>query len=614
MRFSQTFIDDLRRQADIVRIISDYVPLKKKGANWMACCPFHKEKSPSFSVNPVKDIFYCFGCGKGGSVYNFIMEIENVPFPEAIKSVAAKAGVTIPEMVEDKRFEARRKEADDVLALNALALVWWEAQLQNETPDALSAREYLKRRGISDETAKTFRLGFAPDSWDALSNHLRKQGVKTESIERSGLVVKKDSGGSYDRFRGRLMFPVMDAQGRSIAFGGRTMSPDGEPKYLNSPETSAYVKGHHLYGLNITREEIRKKKFAILVEGYLDLLIPFQHGVRNVIATLGTALTGEQAKLAARFARKIVVNYDGDRAGINAAKRAIETLLAEDIEVKVLVLPDNADPDEFIRKHGADEYHKRRGEALPHIQFVLEQVVRDRNLLRPADKAAAVEEALPYVRAVRNPIQKREFFDISMDTLRVDEPALRKELWETIKLGSGAEVAKVGQKVVRSFGLKPTVAEQKLLELLVTDSELRAEILPLLEPADYEELATATIFHAIAGLVAEGRPVDAIGLLAETEGDVVSEDVVPVLLISDSLREEGEALDDSMAVAKSCLNALRLLSLDRKLTRISSDLAAAERAGNAERSDKLALDYLELTKRKGDLLPRNEAALAQLMR
>jgi len=542
------------------------------------------------------------------------MEIENVPFPEAIKSVAAKAGVPIPEMLEDKRFEARRKEADDVLALNALALVWWEAQLQNETPDALSAREYLKRRGISDETAKTFRLGFAPDSWDALLNHLRKQGVKSENIERSGLVVKKDSGGSYDRFRGRLMFPVMDAQGRAIAFGGRTMSPDGEPKYLNSPETSAYVKGHHLYGLNITREEIRKKKFAILVEGYLDLLIPFQHGVRNIIANLGTALTGEQAKLATRFARKIVVNYDGDRAGINAAKRAIETLLAEDIEVKVLVLPDSADPDEFIRKHGADEYHKRRGEALPHIQFVLEQVLRDRNLLRPADKAAAVEEALPYVRAVRNPIQKREFFDISMDTLRVDEPALRKELWETIKLGSGEEVAKVGQKVVRSFGLKPTVAEQKLLELLVTDSELRGEILPQLEPADYEELATATVFHAIAKLVAEGRPVDAIGLLAETEGDVVSEDIVPVLLISHSVREEGEALDDSMAVATSCLNALRLLSLDRRLARISSDLAAAERAGNAERSDKLALDYLELTKRKGDLLPRNEAALAQLMR
>jgi len=191
-----------------------------------------------------------------------------------------------------------------------------------------------------------------------------EQGVKSESIERSGLVVKKDSGGFYDRFRGRLMFPVMDAQGRAIAFGGRTMSPDGEPKYLNSPETAAYIKGHHFYGLNITREEIRKKKFAILVEGYLDLLIPFQHGVRNIIASLGTALTSEQAKLAARFARKIVVNYDGDRAGINAAKRAIETLLAEDIEVKVLVLPDNADPDEFIRKHGADEYHKKRGEAL----------------------------------------------------------------------------------------------------------------------------------------------------------------------------------------------------------------------------------------------------------
>src|SRR6266853_2088738 len=263
---------------------------------------------------------------------------------------------------------------------------------------------------MTEETIQTFRLGFAPDSWEMLSSHLLQKGATQEQLEKSGLVVRKDEGGSYDRFRGRLMFPVIDAQGRPIAFGGRTLEPDGEPKYLNSPETAAYTKGRHLFGLNLTRDEIRKRKFAILVEGYLDLIIPYQFGVRNMVASLGTALTMEQAKLMGRFARKVVVNYDGDSAGVKAAKRAIETLLAEDFETKVLVLPDGADPDEFIRTHGVEAYHERRGQALPHIQFVLDQAVRDRNLLRPADKASSVEEALPFVRAVRNGIQKREYF------------------------------------------------------------------------------------------------------------------------------------------------------------------------------------------------------------
>src|SRR5690242_12211254 len=413
MRFPQTFIDDLRRQSDIVRIIQDYVTLKKAGANWVARCPFHKETKPSFSVNPAKEIFYCFGCQKGGSVFNFVMEIERVTFPEAIKIVAEKSGVPLPKMIEDSRFEARKRESDQVIELNQWALQWWEDQLQSKA--ATSVRQYLKQRGLTDETAKAFHLGFAPDSWEALSTHLRQKGATQEQLERSGLVVKKEEGGSYDRFRGRLMFPVFDAQGKPIAFGGRTLDPEGEPKYLNSPETTAYTKGRHLFGLNLTRDDIRRQGFAILVEGFLDLIVPYQFGVRNVVASLGTALTPDQVKLLSRFARKVVVNYDGDRAGINAAKKAIEILLAEDLEVKVLVLPDNADPDEFIRKLGVTEYQRQRAQAQPHIQFVIESALRDRNLHRPAEKAEAVEEVLPYIRAVKNGVQKREYFDMAME-------------------------------------------------------------------------------------------------------------------------------------------------------------------------------------------------------
>lgn len=601
MRYPQTFIDDLRRQADIVRVIQGYVQLKKKGANWMACCPFHQEKTASFSVSPAKDIFYCFGCGKGGSVFNFVMEMERVTFPESIKIVAEKAGVPLPVMVDDGKFDERRKEADDVIELNTWALEFWEAQLSDGGADARRAREYLKTRELTDETRTLFRLGYAPDSWDALSSHLKTRGASDVQLERSGLVVKKDAGGYYDRFRGRLIFPVMDAQGRTVAFGGRILD-DGEPKYLNSPETAAYTKGRHLYGLNLTRDEIRKKKFAILVEGYLDLIVPYQFGIRNMVASLGTALTQEQAKLMTRFARKVVVNYDGDSAGVKAAKRAIETLLAEDFEIKVLVLPEGTDPDEFIRKSGVEAYHDRRGKALTHIQFVLDQAVRDRDLLRPADKAAAVEEALPYVRAVRNGIQKREYFDMTMDALRIDEPALRNELWQTIKKHTPLDTAGIRQKVVYATGAKPTFAEHRLLERLVHDEKLRSALLPQIASADYEALPTARIFEALIRIQEEGLDLDFANLSAKTEGDPVAVDLIPSLfMVSDEIAGS-DAMDHEFASPESCLVTLRQIALDRRILELGAEMAKAERAGDIERSNQLSLEKIELTQRLSALL------------
>ena len=599
MRFPQTFIDGLRRQADIVRIVQDYVTLKKTGANWVARCPFHKETKPSFSVNPAKEIFYCFGCQKGGSVFNFVMEIERVAFPEAIKIVAEKSGVPLPKMVDDSRFEARKRESDQVIELNQWALQWWQDQLQSKA--ATSVRQYLKQRGLTEETAGTFRLGFAPDSWESLSTHLRQKGASQEQLERSGLVVKKDEGGSYDRFRGRLIFPVFDAQGKPIAFGGRTLDPEGEPKYLNSPETPAYTKGRHLFGLNLTRDEIRRQGFAILVEGYLDLIVPYQFGVRNVAASLGTALTPEQVKLIARFARKVLVNYDGDRAGVQAAKRAIETLLAEDLEVKVLVLPDNADPDDFIRKYGVTEYQQRRSKAQPHIQFVIDQAVRDRNLHNPADKAAAVEETMPFVRAVRGRIQRREYFDIAMDALRVQTDQ-RRELWQRTRGAATADGATIQQVVVQA--LKPTVAEEKLLQMLLASEELRKIVLPRLEPSDYEGLATMPIFRALRKLNDEESEVSFDSLSAETADDPPSGELLARLMIAEPM----ESFDDALALTDSCMNALRLMKLDRQIDELSSEIAEAERAGEAERRDKLSLQLLELSKQRSNFLPAAQAS------
>jgi DNA primase len=607
MRYPQTFIDDLRRQADIVRVVGDYVTLKKKGANWMACCPFHQEKTPSFSVNPLKNIFYCFGCGKGGSVFNFVMELEGLSFPESVRVVAEKAGVPLPELVDDKKFETKRKEADEVVQLNAWALEFWERHLTEVNAEARAAREYVEGRGISDETRKTFRLGYAPNSWDALGAFLKTKGASIGQIERSGLVVKKDAGGYYDRFRGRLIFPVLDAQGRPVAFGARAMRAGDEPKYLNSPETAAYTKGRHLFGLSASREEIRKKRFAILVEGYLDLIIPFQHGVRNVVASLGTALTNEQARLLRRFARKVVVNYDGDRAGVSASKRAIEVLLPEDFEVKILVLPDGADPDEFVRAHGVEEYNKRRGQAVPHIQFVLEHALAGRDLRNPAQKAEAVEDVLPVVRATRNTIQRREYFDMMMDALRVEEAGLRQELWKSVGAHKGDTATDAGdikKRIVRAETQAPTVAEQRLLELLVQDGELRRQMLPHVAEEDFEDLPTASVFRALKSLDARGEAVDFSTLGALTEGDAVAADIVPLALMHEPERAEGEATDQFLAEAESCLSALRLMKVDRRIKDLAAEIARADRAGDEDARDRLVMEDLELKRRRTALMPR----------
>lgn len=602
MRYPQTFIDDLKRQADIVRVIQDYVQLKKKGANWMACCPFHKEKTPSFSVSPTKEIFFCFGCHKGGSVFNFVMEIERVSFPEAIRIVADKAGMPLPKMVDDSRFEARRHEADDVIQLNSWAMEWWQQQLES-SKEAQIAREYLVQRELTAETQKTFRLGYAPDSWDALSTYLRQKGATQQQIERSGLVVKKDEDrpGSYDRFRGRLIFPVLDVQARPIAFGGRALKADDNAKYINSPETVAYVKGRNLFGLNLTRDEIRRQEFAILVEGFLDLIVPYQAGVRNVVASLGTALTSDQAKLLSRFARKVVVNYDGDRAGVQAAKKSIEILLAEDIEVKVLVLPDNADPDEFIRKFGLTEYQRRRAQAQPHIQFVIENALRDRSLHRPADKAEAVEEVLPYIRAVNSRIQKREYFDMAMDSLGIDRDNVntstwRRELWQAVRDNRPAR-SSAAHAVAKEK--KVSAAEQRLLGLLLADANLRHQVLPMLEKEDYEDLATAPLFEALLALDREGTEIDFDALMAKTEGDDFSASVVPMVMMNSSLHGSNEHY-----VPAECVSTFRRMKIENRIEELKRELVIAERDDDSERLMKLVAERTKLDVERQLMLQR----------
>lgn len=609
MLFDQIFIDDLRDRADLIRIIEPYAPLKKKGANWMACCPFHQEKTPSFSVNPQKGFYKCFGCGKGGNAFTFLMEMEGLNFPEAVQRVAEMSGVQLPEPVDDKQFQQskqRREEkkqlSDQIIELNRIALEFWEAELQGKSKKAKEAREYLESRGIDDETQKAFHIGYAPDSWSALLEHLKEKGADEKLIEQSGLVsVNEEKERVFDRFRGRIMFPVLDVNGNPVAFGARAMGDD-QPKYLNSPETPAYVKGRNLYGLFQAKEALRQKKFAILVEGYLDLIALVQHGIRNVVASLGTALTPEQSRLLGRFTKKVVVNYDGDSAGIAAARKSIDVLLPDDFEIKVLILPDGKDPDDFVREFGAAAYNEVRGGAIAYLQFALVSAMTGRSLMNPKEKADAIEEVLPVLTLIKNPIQKRESFDQAMSYFRIPHGELQDRLWRTIKQGQASGAGEVAKQVRRAAGAKMTIAERKLLEYLVYDPELQDRIFPILEESDYEHLATASVFRALMELRDKNIPVTFESLNALVGDDEVVQDFVPVLLMTEPRRDRGEAIDDVLVKAEDSVLSLRRMAVESRIEEVSHELIAAEHARDAARIDQLVAEHLELSKMKQHLL------------
>ncbi|HMT08517.1 MAG TPA: DNA primase [Pyrinomonadaceae bacterium] len=613
MLYPQYFIDDLKNRADLVRIIQPYAAdLKKKGANWMACCPFHQEKTPSFSVNPAKGFYKCFGCGKGGTAFNFVMEMEGLNFPEAVKRVAEMSGVQLPEPVDDQKFERSKKQreekkqlADQVVALNQVALEFWEKELETGKGErAKKAREYLVQRGISEEVQKKFRIGFSPDSWDGLINVLRDFGADDKLIAQSGLVsVNEEKDRTYDRFRGRIMFPVLDVNGRPVAFGARGMTAEDQPKYLNSPETPAYIKGEHLYGLFQGKDEIRKKKFAILVEGYLDLIALAQFGVTNVAASLGTAFTPEQAKLLNRFAERVVINYDGDSAGIKAARRAIEQLLPQDFDVKVLVLPDGKDPDDFIRENGTEAYNAARGKAEPFLSFAMRTSSNGRNLNNAKQKAEAIEDFLPVISTIKNAIQQRESFDQAMEYFSIEDAGLKKQLWDSLRRDNRGVHQFQMQQVARAVRPKPTVAERRLLELLVHDGELRSQIVPQIEESDYHNLATAELYAAFVAISRSGGDIDPESLLDHIGDDEEMIDTARDIFATAPKRADETPIDGALREAEGCVLTLRTLAIANRITELGRDAVLAEQSGDTELFNQLVHEQLELEKIRRSLQP-----------
>jgi DNA primase len=603
MRFPRSFTDELRGQADIVRIVSDYVALKKRGANHVACCPFHHEKTPSFNVNAARQVFKCFGCGKAGDVFSFVMEIEGCPFPEAVKTVAEKCGVALPAMQGDAReAEERDRRREELRQINLWAVEFFESSL--ETGEGKRAREYLAERGISDEFSRYFRLGYAPDSWDALSGHLLRKGATRLQIERSGLVVLKDTGtGFYDRFRGRLMFPITDAQGRVVAFGGRILG-EGEPKYLNSPETALYTKGQHLFGLSHARDAVRRQGYSILVEGYLDFLIPFQHGVRNLVASLGTALTEQQVRLLARYARKIIVNFDPDSAGVAATKRSLEALLTEGFKVNVLTLPDNLDPDEYIRKFGADGYYGLLKSSQPFMDYVVEQAVREYDQTTPAGKVETLNQILPYLKLVKDRVEVVEQVERISDRLKLDSRLVRDEF----RRAAESKQAQVSARAAAAtLAVKP--AEKKLLEVLLNHGALRRRLAHQIAEEDYAPLRTAQLFRLIFELERQGLEASYPALSSRLDDADIVNDLLPNLLI-----EWGDTATDEDLEAKErqwereadeSLFTLRCDRLAEQQAALQMEINQAQRSGDAARAAELLGRKFELAKQERALRNHN---------
>ena len=419
-------IEEIKNRVDIVDLVSEYVTLKKAGRNFTGLCPFHQEKTPSFSVNRDKQIFYCFGCGEGGNVITFLMKIADKTFPEAIKDLAAKTGVVLPPISSTK--EGRQKDLlkEGIINLNQKAAQQFSRNLFSGA--GVTARKYLQERGITEDIVKQFRLGYAPDTWRSLTEYIEKNSLSLKLAEQAGLIIAGKEGGFYDRFRGRLIFPIENVFGEIVAFGGRILDK-GEPKYLNSPESPVYIKGKNLYGLNKAKEEIRKKGFALIVEGYFDLISLWNADIGNVVATLGTALTREHLDLLRRYTIDVVALFDPDEAGKKALDRSLELFLSAQMRARALILPELCDPDEYVRKFGKDKMEELIALAQPLSDYYIENVLGAGKTFE--DKRDVVKTAMEFISKISDKKEKDLFIKRIAEKTGVNEELLLKEIYQS---------------------------------------------------------------------------------------------------------------------------------------------------------------------------------------
>ncbi len=597
---ADNFAQIVKQQADIVKIVGDYVKLRKTGAqNYTGLCPFHKEKTGSFSVNATHGYFYCFGCHEKGDVFTFVMKMDVITFPEAVRAVAAKAGIPLPKREFSSPEEARdagiRRQLID---LHEAATQYFEAYLKS--PGAARAREYLTGRGVTAETIAKFRIGFAPDDFNDMRERLQPH-FSEDALRQSGLFTsseKNDEGAPtgplYARFRKRVTFPVANEQGKTIAFTARALDEvddKGRPiaKYLNSPETALYTKGYILFNLDKAKADMRALDFALLVEGQMDCISVYMAGVKNVLATSGTAFTEMQVRLLSRFTRRVVVNFDPDQAGAKAAERSIELLTEEGFEVKVIALEGGLDPDRFVREQGIQAYMAALRTATRHSDYLIDRA----RLLYPGRSAEAKIKAmnflLPHIRRMPNAIQRAEFVDDAAQKLGIDSAMLRQEL---------KQAAAQRLESVKSYRPNPaSEVERVLLRALVlpdADATRQQAVAGLEEhPEWYEGLAGAPLFDSLVHAPSPENPLDAApepasrAMLAEVLASQID------TTTASQMQARGESQSAAEQIANA-LHALQVRYLDRRQRELRAAIAEAERRGDTAMVETLTLEKMKV--------------------
>jgi len=547
MPFPDNFITELTERSDIVDVVSGYVRLSKRsGANLFGLCPFHSEKTPSFSVSPDKQIYHCFGCGKGGGVINFIMEIENLSFPEAVEFLARRAGMAVPEQTDDRDSRKRAR----MLALNRDAARFFYEQLS--APDGRRAGEYMARRRISPATAKNFGLGFAPDSWDSMKLALRGKGYTDQEMFEAGLLRRSKNGGFYDAFRDRLMFPVIDVRGNVIGFSGRILG-DGEPKYLNSPETLVFNKSRNLFALNLAKKS--KSGYIILSEGNIDVVSLHQAGFDSAVASLGTSLTAEQARLLSRYTNEVIIAYDSDSAGVKAAQRAITILEKLDLRVRVLRMSGAKDPDEFIQARGPDAFRNLLEASENQLDYRLRSVAEKYDLAEDAQKVEFLKEATDLLARLPGPAERQVYAmrvaamaGIGADAVVSEVERRHRRLLrsasrdEQRRQERPARQQQSADRALRYADPASAAAEEGVIRLLYLDPALdRSEALPAREEFSSGELGH--IYAVIRDKHAHGETVSTASLAEALSAQEMSL-LVNLLQKPEQLAQGEKALGD----------------------------------------------------------------------
>jgi DNA primase len=558
--FPQRFIDDLKHQADIVVVIQDYVSLKKTGATYKGLCPFHGEKTPSFHVNRDKGFFHCFGCQAGGDVFKFLELHEKVGFADAVKLLAQRFGVALPEMEETDEQRANTGERETLLKVHESAAAWFRQQLTSDAGARI--RRQIDGRGITDATSQALGLGFAPNSRDALKAALLTQGFSQGVLLRAGLVVQRDDGSVVDRFRNRLMIPICRDTGSVIAFGGRAVDADQQPKYLNSPETPIYSKGRTLYGLHLSRNAIRQRKFAILVEGYFDFAQVYQAGFEGVVASCGTALTPPQAQQLRRFTEKVVLSFDPDAAGQGAAAKSCEMLVAEGFSVNVAVLPAGDDPDTFVRKNGAPGYAERLEHSTPYLEYLLDRAAANHNLNTDEGRVNFLGDMLPVAGRIPDAAMRDRFADRLAFKARITDEVVRAEIRKAVVQKQPA----LTKREVPSFG-QVTKAEKGLIWLLIHQPPEALDALASLDGPDFDGLASRSVLE-FAQKLNEDKGFSPSALLERLT-------TVDVQLVT-AIASEGEA---HVSDARECVRSLKSRRWERESAAIQRDIDRLQEAG-----------------------------------